>query len=48
MMQLLCYTGSRKGGAGNMAILQNPVTPFLLMFVIWGIIMVMRAILGRK
>ena len=47
-MQLLCYTGSRKGGASNMGILQNPVTPFLLMFVIWGIIMVVRAILGRK
>ena len=31
-----------------MAFLQNPVTPFLLMFVIWGIIIVVRAILGRK
>ena len=31
-----------------MAILQKPVTPFLLMLVIWGIIMVMRAILSRK
>ena len=31
-----------------MAILQNPVTPFLLMLVIWGIIMVVRAIMGRK
>ena len=31
-----------------MAFLQNPATPFLLMFVIWGIIMVVRAILGRK
>lgn len=31
-----------------MAILQNPVTPFLLMLVIWEIIMVVRAILGRK
>ena len=48
MMQLLCYTGSGKSGAGNRAVLQNPITPFLLMFVIWGIIMVVRAILGRK
>ena len=48
MMRLLCYTGSRKRGTGNMAFLQNPVTPFLLMFVLWGIIMVVRAILGRK
>ena len=31
-----------------MAILQDPGTPFLLMLVIWGIIMVVRAILGRK
>ena len=31
-----------------MAILQHPITPFLLMFVLWGIIMVVRAILGRK